>query len=184
MRVRWLGLSFIAVALAFILLFTACDGSETGKNSRERSIETREEVFERADKAIPLPRPSNFPLRKALVKFTEREDLENHPWYVYILGQNGNTIGYYVAQHAPVNSCNFLSSTEKLYHDSSGGNVLLTAPSLDGIFYGGGGGAAACDEWFFFDSTTDALIKIRGVHFYVADQPLRLEAAPISVAGR
>jgi len=62
------------------------------------------------------------------------------------------------------------------------GNAVITAPSLDGIYYGGGGAAAGCDEWFFFDSATNALIKIRGVKFFTADQPLSLNAEPITVA--
>lgn len=115
-------------------------------------------------------------MRGALVKMTERQDLENHPWYVYILGMNGNVIGYYVSQTVPINACNFLSSSEDIYrHDSS---ILTTsAPSLDGMFYG----SAACDAWFFFDYTTDALIQIRGINFYSSDQPLILDAEPIDV---
>ena len=161
--------------MVLLLLASAC---EVGGENRRRAVAFREDVFAQAQALYPEPRAQNFPLRQALIKFTEREDLINHPWYIYILGMNGNVIGYYVAQTVPVNSCTFLSSTEVV---DSGSNVVVTAPSLDGIFYGGGGAAAGCDEWFFFDAETDAMIKIRGVFFYVADQPLRLQAEPILV---
>lgn len=174
----------VVLAIFLLLLATlsaACSGTDPGRKSRVAAVTQRDEVYRRADALLPAPRPVNFPLRKALIKFTEREDLINHPWYVYILGMNGNVIGYYVAQTVPVNSCTFLSSTQRIEDDRIEGSVVLTAPSLDGIFYGGGGASAGCDEWFFFDTETDAMIKIRGVHFYVADQPLKLQAEPIQV---
>lgn len=149
----------------------------------ERAVEQREIVFEAAELAHPVPNLVNFPLRAALVKFTQRQDMLDHPWFVYVLGDNGNVIGYYVAQTKPINSCNFLSSTEKMVEGgSSGTSQVLTAPSLDGIFYGGGGSAASCDAWFWFDAATDTLVEIRGVKFFVADSPLALEAEPITVA--
>lgn len=146
-----------------------------------KNITSREEVFAKAQARYPQPQVENFPLRQALVKFTLREDMVNHPFYVYIFGDTGNVIGYYVAQTAPLNSCNFLSSTEKVEHWRNGGVSITQAPSLDGIYYGGTGATGACDEWFFFDVATDALIKIRGFKFYTTDQPLKVEAKPILV---
>lgn len=146
--------------------------------ARKTAVEERADAFNRAKALWPDPGHlvKNFPQRKALVEFTTREDLINHPWFVYILGDNGNTIGYYVAKAAPENSCNFLSSTEDIYN-SDKGTVKMQSPSYDGVYYG----ASQCDEWFFFDATTNALIKIRGVKFYVADQPLKIDAAAIKV---
>ena len=175
MRLRMIPL--VLLAFTSFMLFKADSCTAKQDQQREDAIEERAKIFERAERAAPIPQTENFPLRRALVEFTEREDLLNHPWYVYILGDNGNTIGYYVARQVPVNSCTFLSSTEDV-HDGQ----TLTAPSLDGIFYGGGGASAGCDEWFFFDAATNALIKIRGVKFYTADQPLALSAEPILVA--
>lgn len=174
----------LALLLGLVAMLTMasddCGEDSTNVEQAKHSVETRSETYSRAEKAVPIPRTENFPLRRALAKMTERQDLLNHPWYVYILGDNGNVIGYYVAQTVPVNACNFLSSTEDV-RDDDDGNVILTAPSLDGIFYGGGGTSAGCDAWFFFDYATDALIQIRGVHFYSADQPLILDAEPIKV---
>lgn len=95
-------------------------------------------------------------------------------------------VGYCVGQTVPINACNFLSSTERVefFKDSWGDGktfLKLTAPSLDGIFYGGGGTSSGCDSWFWFDAATDALIQIRGINWYAVDQPLRIEAEPITV---
>src|SRR3990167_3469445 len=175
----------VVVLLALFVTATAssCDKENIGEDQRKQSVATRTQSLKEAEAKFPISHPKNFPLREALVRFTEREDLLDHPWYVYIIADTGNILGYYVAKQVPVNSCTFLSSTENVLTEGIEGTVVLTAPSLDGIYYGGGGASAGCDEWFFFDGATDAMIKIRGVKFFVADQPLKLEAEPILVAG-
>src|SRR3990167_10866438 len=167
-------------ALALLLIAASCEGGQDSlRSQRKESLNDRAGAFSRAEKLYPLPRTENFPLRKALVDFTLREDLPDHPWYVYIIADTGNILGYYVARSVPANSCTFLSSTEDVDYDSNG-NIIFQAPSLDGIYYGESG----CDEGVFFDGATDAMIKIRGVKFFVADQPPKLEAEPILVADR
>lgn len=170
----------IVFLVIFGMVALACNNS-SGEEARREAVESRNETFDRAEAVAPAAIPVNFSTRQALVEFTVRQDQLDHPWYVYILGDPGNIIGYYVAQTRPVNSCNFLSSTEDV-RTSTNGNLVLTAPSLDGIFYGGSGASAGCDAWFFFDVATDAMIEIRGVKFFSSDQPLRLEADPILVA--
>jgi hypothetical protein len=169
----------ILLAMLVLMGGSSCGESEEGKQ-RNASISQRGKAFSRAEKRFPLPQTVNFPLREALVKMTQREDLPNHPWYVYLIADTGNTIGYYVAQHSPVNSCSFLSSTEDV-ETAYEGTIVLTAPSLDGIFYGGGGSSANCDSWFFFDAATDAMVRIRGMDFYVSEAPLNLDAKAIKV---
>lgn len=171
---RWL---IFAILLLSVPLFVSC----TEGNPQAEQVNNRYSALDKASKLYPDPELENFPLRKALVEFTRRQD-EIKPWYVYLLGQNGNVIGYYIAQTVPINSCNFLSSTEKIWAGSNGASQILTAPSLDGMYYGGGGASSGCDSWFFFDEATNALIQIRGMNFYAADEPLLLEADPILVA--
>lgn len=175
--VQIVGIAVLLVAMAGVL--AGCT-EETGGQQRSKAVRERSQAFNRATRAAPTPIPSNFPLRKALVEFTERQDLPNHPWYVYIIAQTGNPIGYYVAKTVPINACNFLSSTQDVRDDAEG-NLILTAPSLDGMFYGGAGASSGCDAWFFFDVATDALIQIRGVQWFSSDQPLRLDVKPIRV---
>lgn len=178
---RKIVLALLAV-IAIFMVTTAesCDQSSQSDVQREHAIKDRTQAFAKANNVAPTPHPTNFPLRKALVEFTNRQDELDHPWYVYILADTGNMIGYYVAKTVPVNACDFLSSTEDV-HWSENGNVITSAPSLDGIYYGGSGASSGCDSWFFFDSATNALIQIRGVNWYSADQPLKVEAKAIRV---
>lgn len=172
-------IAILLAALAAVVVAAGCVEEDSTK-IRNASVKARTQTFARAQAAAPLPRTVNFPQRKALVEFTERQDLTDHPWYVYVLADTGNVLGYYVAKTVPINACNFLSSTEEV-HTEWEGTTVLTAPSLDGIYYGGAGASSGCDAWFFFDSATNALIQIRGVNFFTADQPLRLDAKPIRV---
>lgn len=173
-------LTLLALLLAgMAAAYVSASGLDTSpSDNRKQAVESRNASFNRAKALYPDPVTQNFPARKALVQFTARTDLLNHPWYVYILGDNGNTIGYYVAKNAPENSCNFLSSTEDIYSNDQG-VVKMQSPSYDGVYYGN----STCDEWFFFDAATNALVQIRGMRFYTSDQPLKLAAKPIEVKG-
>lgn len=167
-------LLFIAVVLIILLpIMASCDDAE---GQRDRATDQRAEVFARAEALYPIPFTENFPAREMLVKFTEREDLINHPYYIYVFSDVGTIIGYYVAQSYPVSTNAFLSSTEDL---TSYG--IATAPSLDGIYYGGSG-ASSGDGWFFFDATTDALVILYGFKIFVLDQPLMIDAPRIIVS--
>jgi hypothetical protein len=165
---RWYGLAVTAVL--GVVLLAACGPSQP----QQKNIEQRQTTFEHAEDLFPQPVPENFPLREALVKFTERQDMLNHPWYIYILGMGGEYVGYYVGQTYPQNACNFLSSTEQIVWESTA-DPVVQAPSLDGVFYGGGGAASACDVYFFFDTTTDAMHTFKAPMWFATDQPLDLD---------
>lgn len=187
MRSRILATLAILGLLLFTALATAssCDETDNAERmsdkDRQTSINLRAEQFRSAEQAIPIRPNVNFPRRAALEEYNHRTDRVGTPYYVYILGDNGNIIGYYVATTDPINACDFLASTEDVETQYEG-TIVLTAPSLDGIYYGGAGASSGCDEWIFFDASTNAMIKIRGVKFFVADEPLALEADPILVA--
>lgn len=169
--------------LSFSLAFVACIPNDKEATQRKKSIEERVETLAKAEKVIPVPSLENFPIREALVEYTKRQDMVNHPWYTYLLGDNGNYIGYYVTRTGPISTCNFLGSTE-IVDSTQNGKVVLTAPSLDGIFYGGSGASATCG-FFFFDYTTNALAVISpGQKFLTFDAPLALEVKPIPIQAR
>lgn len=173
----------LLICIGAFLLFSAesCDGTEAKtQKQRNQSINTRADAFEKAQNKIPVPRTINFPQRKALADAVSREDLINHPWYTYVVADNGQNIGYFVTTGVPVNACDYLSSTEEV-HTEWEGTVVLTAPSIEGIYYGGGGAAASCNTFIAFDYATNAEIRINGFKFFQSDQPLKIEVAPIKV---
>ena len=166
--------------LAFIALSAeSCADTSTQSKQRKESVKQRADTFARAENKYPLPHTENFPLRKMLVEMTKREDLENHPWYVYHMGDQGNVIGYYVAKTVPINACDFLSSTEDV-HSSEYGKVVLHAPSIDGIYYG----ESACNTYVWQDYSTNAIVKVTLASgtIVTVDKPLNIEAEAIKVA--
>lgn len=176
----WLAAAMLTTMVLTAVILASC-GDDKTEEQRRAAVDQRAEAYERAQAAVPAPRPENFPNREALAEYTERTDDIDRVWYVYVLADTGNVLGYYVAQTRPINSCSYLSSSEDV-RDDSDGNLALTAPSLEGIFYGGGGSASTCDSWFFFDAATDAVVEIRGVKWFTADAPLELDAEPIEVS--
>lgn len=163
----------ISISLALFTIATECT---TAEEQRQRSIDTRADMFARAEVAVPIPYTVNFPLREVLAEYTRRQDLVNRPWFTYIMSDVGTVTHYFVSTTVPVNSCAFLSSTE----DEKTG-VVLTAPSLDGIYYGGSGAAATCNGWIFIDAATGAMGLVFGAKILTFDAPLILETEPLLI---
>jgi len=169
----------LLAVMSVLLMGASCDGNKATEQ-RNRSIETRSEMFARAEAKIPVPRTENFPLRVVLAEYTRRQDLLNHPWYTYILSDTGQATHYFVSTTVPVNSCAFLGSTEDV-ETKYEGTIVLTAPSLDGIYYGGSGAASACNGWIFIDAATGVMGMVFGTKIMTFDAPLILETEPILI---
>lgn len=174
---RAVALIFILALTTLALVMSGCESNNPQSEQRRSSIEDRAESFSRAEALLPIPRNENFPLRQVLVEYTVRQDLVNHPWYTYILNDLGAVTHYFVSTAVPVNSCAFLGSTEDI-RDDKDGNLILTAPSLDGIYYGGSGAASACNGWIFVDAGTGVLGMAFGMKIMTFDAPLILETEP------
>lgn len=172
----------LCLIVATVLIAASCISERTpgGEESRRQAISARWQNFERAEALHPAPLQQNFPLRALLVEYTQRQDLTNHPWYTYVLGENGNAVYYFVSTTLPVNVCAFLSATEDIKTHSYG-NMVLTAPSLDGIYYGGAGASASCSGWIVKDAATNAMGIIYGDKLLVFDQPLILDTEPVLI---
>lgn len=165
----------VSIAL-FAIGITACKAED---NSQDEGAKIQESIMKSAQDRIPTYQPTNFLTRQAVTKWMERMDTPSKTFYIYIMANNGQKLGYYVGQTRPISACTLLTPSERLVEGDRGGHYgdfPMPAPSLDGV-YGSGG----CDSYFFFDATTDAYIEIKGLNFFVADQPLDIEAEPINV---
>lgn len=179
------GLKNIFVIVFCTLLISGCvayadekAGHAGSDTMRQKAVVARENNFSRAEVMWPAPTDlSNFPMRQALVDFTERQDLINHPWYIYLLGQNGDYIGYYVGKTYPQSVCNFLSSTERFVDLPDAQWGTATSPSYDGVFYGN----CNPNEMFFFDATTNAMITFVSNMWFAADAPFDITVKPLNV---
>lgn len=165
----------LLVLMAIALMGSGC----VDDSSRAKNLKAQEGVMARATAVVPVPAISNFLAREAVAKQVKRLDEKGKLFYVYILGQNGQQVGYYVANTRPVTTCALLTPSQEI-HSSSYGTAVVGTPSLGGV-YGFGGG---CNSHFFFDAKTDAYVEISGLPFFVADQPLSVDADPITVSKR
>jgi len=111
----------LLAGLSLLLIATSCGEPD----ARDQSISFRDQNLALADAKFPLPILQNFPARGLLKEFTERQDLVNHPWFAYYMGENGNVVWYFVSETLPVNVCAFLSSTEDVRDDNDGNGTLI-----------------------------------------------------------
>lgn len=169
----------LATVTAVALSLAGCK-VESDSSTREQGQKEQERIMDRATTKVPTYTPSNFLTREAVDKWMRRMDTPDKTFYIYLIGDTGNQIGYYVGQTRPISVCTLLTppDRETIYGGTSSGYTatVTAAPSLDGV-YGKGG----CNSYFFFDATTDAYIEIQGMDFFVADQPLNVDAEPIGI---
>ena len=173
-------MQLITQFLMALCLMVSLAGCDIEASSRDKNMKAQETLMDRATAAVPVPHINNFLAREAVAKQVRRLDEKGKLFYVYILGQNGQQVGYYVANTRPVSTCALLTPSEELVYSGNSTHTPMGSPSLGGV-YGFGGG---CNSHFFFDAATDAYVEISGLPFFVADQPLAVDADPIKVAGK
>lgn len=148
------------------------------ESTSDRQEADRSNIMDRAYEQIPTPQLQNFVKRRAVSEYMERMDEPNKTFYIYVIADTGNVMGYYVSRGGPINICTFMTPPDRVSYERSQGRVVREAPGIDGLYYGGDG---ACDTEYFFDAETDAMIQLNGLNLFVADQPLDIEANPINV---
>lgn len=169
-------ISVVVLAMSFVFLAGCMDREPTTSQKQEHK---RDSLMDKANYQVPIPTISNFVARKSVAEYMRRMDEPNKTFYIYVLADTGNIIGYYVASSQPVNICTFMSPTDKVerHTTSGGGNVKRAAPANDGLYYGAGG----CNVDYFFDANSGALIQLRDLKMVITDQPLDIEAEAITV---
>lgn len=166
--------SVIAMSVVFLV---GCN--EGSSNSRAEGAKNQETIMQRAIQSSPTYQPSNFLTREYVNEYMRRMDDVNKLFYIYVLGNNGNMVGYYTGTR-PVSVCTLLTPPDIVdeRHGTNGrAMVTVSAPQLDGVYSNGGN----CDAYFFFDNATDALIEIKGLNFFTSDKPLNVDAEAIGV---
>ncbi len=142
-------------------------------SARTAQTRVQSSIQDQANAMFPTPIVNNFLMREAVVKQTKRMDEKGKLFYLYLLGDNGQQIGYYVSNTRPIPTCSYLTPPQNV--SSGDGKVVLTAPGLGGTYPG------TCDSIFFFDSATDAYVEVSGFKYFISDQPLQVNAEPIEV---
>jgi hypothetical protein len=166
--------ALIVTLIALSFMVTGCKGEAS---TTEKQEQARSSLMDKANASVPIPRIDNFLARQSVAEYMRRMDNPSKTFYIYVLGDNGNTIGYYVAKSQPMNICSFMSPTDKVEERYGDPDVVRQAPALDGLYYGSSG----CNVDYFFDAETDALIQLNGLNYMITDQPLKLDAKPLKV---
>lgn len=166
MKTVILAISIMAIPLSLM----GCNEQST----RQAGTQEQEGIMSQAIQSSPTYVPNHFLTRRAVNKWMERMDVPEKTFYIYLMGNNGNHIGYYVGQTRPICSSTLLTPPDRNLRRE--GQAVVSAPSLDGVYSGG-----ECSSYFFFDAETDAYIEIQGLNFFVSDMPLNLDVQAITV---
>lgn len=162
---------FVLALSVFVLA-----GCNQGMTTSEKQEATRDALMTRANNNTPIPEIRNFLAREAVAEYMRRMDQANKLFYIYILADNGQFVGYHVARTQTVNICTFMAPTDKI-EKTRGHYWKRAAPANDGLYYGAG----ACNVDYFFDSATDALLQLKGLNYIISDMPLALDVKPLKV---
>lgn len=164
----------IACLFAATFVLVACTEEP---DDRKLDAQTQTETINRLQAALPAPRVNYAPTRRSVIDWIERWDAPDKVAFVYLMADNGQMLGYYVARGLPVSYCVGLTPPDRIIRQHEM-DLVVAAPALDGVYYSGGD----CNHFYLFDAGTDAYIEFGGgVRFFVSDQPLPVEAEPLGL---
>ena len=163
----------IAAILGALLLTTAgaCDSGSPSSSEREAS--SRAGSYDALVDSQPAETMNYSPTREALNGWITTWGSPDAVSYVYLQGQEGQLLGYFVLKGLPVSYCAALTPTYEQV-DAGGTdapNAIVPAPSVDGVYYSGG----QCNTYFGFDASSGAYIEYTvgaGQNVLLYSQPL------------
>jgi hypothetical protein len=175
-------LKLIAALAAVLLVAAGCGGSSDGDGQKNES-KVQQDNYNRLVAKTPAKTMEVSPTRDTVNFWIETWGKNpNKLSYVYLIAANGQAIGYYVFKGLPVNYCVSLTPNYKLLDvagDSMGPNLMVPAPSIDGVYYSGGG----CQTFYGRDASTNSYLEYTvgsGINVLLYERPLpRQDAEPL-----
>lgn len=167
---RKLILTLIGVASMFLL--TACP-AEAEPDAQANESASQQSSYETVVKNQPAGTMEYSPSRETINGWIETWDAPDKLSYVYFQNADGKVTGYFVFKGLPVNYCASLTPTYRVREDQYG-NLILPAPSVDGVYYSGG----QCGTYYGFDATSDTYLEYtvgQGINVLVREEPLPVE---------
>lgn len=162
--------SLVAVLATVILAaaFVACDFGTAEERNLRNAERSQNNVEERAVAAVPPYIPNAFPARETINRYLQETETGTE-WYTYALNMLGEPIFYVLSDSKPQNICVSITPPDRRVQ----GPVVLSAPALDGVYYGGAG----CNAYYTFDATTGGMIELAGSTFTLVSSkfPLYLD---------
>jgi len=150
----------------------ACDDNESNTKVER---EVQEDNLEASLAAEPPYQYQYFLTAQAINEYCKRTDVPGKLWYVYLYAPMGQELGFFVADRIPT-SINVARTNPQRVVDRSGGDVVIKAPALDGVYYAGN-----IDMAYIFDVESDAMICYYNIPAIVSDKPLSLNMPQLEV---
>jgi len=100
--------------------------------------------------------------------------------FVYLLGSEGQKIGYYVAEGLPVSYCALLTPDYTVV-EIRGVKWMVKAPSLDGVYYSGG----QCSQMYMKDAVRGKYMEFSAggsLNYLLFEEPASFEVEPLGIA--
>ena len=146
-------------------------GACTEVNDSQRSKVAQQQATTRGFAAVPPYIPSQYPAREDINWYLQETE-QREVWYIYALAMDGKPLFYVVSDMKPRNICISITAPDRrvsVHH----GAATLSAPALDGVYYGGAG----CDAYYMRDASTGGFIELAGRTFTLVSSkaPLFLE---------
>lgn len=165
--------SFILVA--FVLAAVVLAGCGTGNSTVARDGRITEAYSKTLEAAVPYPltqmkdSQERRNLREKLLRFNVPDKIG----YVYLLGFNGNYIGYYAIQGKVSSTDSQLTNTQQIVKAcSSGCREVVNSMGDDGSYGSNEAGV------FFF--TTNGVLVETSMNYIYSDSPLPVDAVRLN----
>lgn len=137
-----------------VFIATGAASCDSGPSASTKEASSRDTSYSALVARQPAHGMSYSPTRDTINGWIDTWNKPGQLSYVYLQGQDGKLLGYFVLKGRPVTMCAALTPTQKVYDGSGsdgGGNLVLNAPSVDGVYYSGG----QCNDYYGF--TTDGV---------------------------
>lgn len=159
--------TIILASLFSLVLFAGCSDSQTA-GDKERKAKAQN--YEALQNNQPTGTMSYSPTRETINFWIDTWDENGKISYVYLIANNGQKIGYYVFEGLPVSYCASQTQPEQI-NDRYEGDVVTTAPSMDGAYYGN------CPQGTYYgkDAGTGSFIEFStggSMDYLLTEQPL------------
>jgi hypothetical protein len=169
-----------AIATALLLAFTLAGCSDASDPSAQQKGQAdTEQAFKQQSSAVPYPvsQLTDSLERRNIRERLLRTNKPNQIAYVYLLGDTGTYIGYYVIK-GKVSSTQSQMTTDQLisWGSNSSGSGVVNAPGDDGSY-------GANENGIFFFSVEGVMVET-DMRYVVSDAPLNVNATKLNIPKR
>ncbi len=169
----------IAALAAVVLIIVGCS-DESSPQSRE--LEKQQGGYTTLTNNQPIEQMEYSPDRETINNWIKNWDQPGKLSFMYLLGGNGEYLGYYVLEGLPVSYCT--SGTPPYTWvdrpgDGSSAKTQVEAPAMNGVYYSG----FECSRYYAFEAETGKFLDWvagDGLNQFVLDEPVEgIETQPL-----